>query len=163
MSECESFAPIAAADSRVLILGSMPGVRSLELQQYYGHLQNRFWPVVAQILGYAAVPAAYSDKKQMLLEHRIALWDVLGYCQREGSLDADITSEEPNDLGGFIGQHPQLTTICCNGGKAAATFRKYTRRLDLSELEIHYLPSTSPANARWRLPALVAVWQVIKK
>ena len=98
MSECQSFAPVAAADSRLLILGSMPGVRSLQLQQYYGHPQNRFWPLLALLLGYEKVPDAYAEKKQMLLDNRIALWDVLGYCQREGSLDSDITGEQPNDL-----------------------------------------------------------------
>ena len=73
-------------DSRLLILGSMPGIRSLQMQQYYGHPQNRFWPLVTMLLGYAEVPLDYADKKQMLLDNRIALWDVLGYCEREGSL-----------------------------------------------------------------------------
>lgn len=101
MSECQSFDPVADTDSRLLILGSMPGVRSLQMQQYYGHPQNRFWPLVTMLLGYAEVPFDYADKKQMLLDNRIALWDVLGYCEREGSLDSDITCEQPNDLAGF--------------------------------------------------------------
>ena len=161
MSECQSFAPVAAADSRLLILGSMPGVRSLQLQQYYGHPQNRFWPLLALLLSYTKVPDAYAEKKQMLLENRIALWDVLGYCQREGSLDSDITGEQPNDLAGFLKQHPQIHTICCNGGKAAAAFKKYTKQVDLQGITVHCLPSTSPANARWRLPMLLEAWQVI--
>lgn len=161
MSECQSFAPVAASDSRLLILGSMPGVRSLQLQQYYGHPQNRFWPLLAALLGYQEVPAAYADRKRMLIDNRIALWDVLGYCEREGSLDADITGERPNDLAGFLQRHPQIHTICCNGGKAAAAFKKYTRQLDLQGITVHCLPSTSPANARWRLPLLLEAWQVI--
>ena len=75
MSECQSFDPVADTDSRLLILGSMPGIRSLQMQQYYGHPQNRFWPLVTMLLGYAEVPLDYADKKQMLLDNRIALWD----------------------------------------------------------------------------------------
>lgn len=161
MSECQSFAPVAASDSRLLILGSMPGVRSLQLQQYYGHPQNRFWPLLAALLGYQEVPAVYADRKRMLIDNRIALWDVLGCCEREGSLDSDITGERPNDLAGFLQRHPQIHTICCNGGKAAASFKKYTRQLDLQGITVHCLPSTSPANARWRLPLLLEAWQVI--
>lgn len=161
MSECQSFAPVAAADSRLLILGSMPGVRSLQLQQYYGHPQNRFWPLLVLLLGYEKVPDAYAEKKQMLLDNRIALWDVLCYCQREGSLDSDITGEQPNDLAGFLEQHPQIHTICCNGGKAAAAFKKYTKQVDLQGITVHCLPSTSPANARWRLPMLLEAWKII--
>ena len=97
MSECQSFDPVADTDSRLLILGWMRGGRSLQMQQYYGHPQNRFWPLVTMLLGYAEVPFDYADKKQMLLDNRIALWDVLGYCEREGSLDSDITCEQPND------------------------------------------------------------------
>ncbi|MCD7875141.1 MAG: DNA-deoxyinosine glycosylase [Acidaminococcaceae bacterium] len=155
MSECQSFAPVAAADSRLLILGSMPGVHSLQLQQYYGHPQNRFWPLLTLLLGYEKVPDTYAEKKQMLLDNRIALWDVLDYCQREGSLDSDITGEQPNDLAGFLKQHPQIHTICCNGGKAAAAFKKYTKQVDLQGITVHCLPSTSPTNARWRLPMLL--------
>lgn len=97
----------------------------------------------------------------MLLDNRIALWDVLGYCEREGSLDSDITCEQPNDLAGFLQNHPQIHTICCNGGKAAAAFKKYTRQLDLQGITVHSLPSTSPANARWSLTKLLEAWQVI--
>ncbi|MCQ5184185.1 DNA-deoxyinosine glycosylase [Phascolarctobacterium faecium] len=159
MSECQSFDPVADTDSRLLILGSMPGVRSLQMQQYYGHPQNRFWPLVTMLLGYAEVPWDYADKKQMLLDNSIALWDVLGYCEREGSLDSDITCEQPNDLAGFLQNHPQIHTICCNGGKAAAAFKKYTRQLDLQRITVHFLPSTSPANARWSLTKLLEAWQ----
>ena len=161
MSECQSFDPVADTDSRLLILGSMPGVRSLQMQQYYGHPQNRFWPLLAALLGYQEVPAAFADRKRMLNANRIALWDVLGCCEREGSLDADFTGERPYDLAGFLQRHPQIHTICCNGGKAAAAFKKYTRQLDLQGITVHCLPSTSPANARWSLTKLLEAWQVI--
>lgn len=162
MSECQSFAPVAAKDSRLLILGSMPGVRSLQLGQYYGHPHNRFWPLMAQLLGYQAVPAGYQQKLQMLLANRIALWDVLGYCQREGSLDAAITGEQPNDLAGFLRQHPQLTVICAMAAKLPAALKKYSKTIDLSGITVYNLPSTSPANARWRLPQLAAAWQIVQ-
>lgn len=116
---------------------------------------------MTMLLGYAEVPLDYADKKQMLLDNRIALWDVLGYCEREGSLDSDITCEQPNDLAGFLQNHPQIHTICCNGGKTAAAFKKYTRQLDLQRITVHFLPSTSPANARWSLTKLLEAWQVI--
>ena len=161
MSECQSFDPVADTDSRLLILGSMPGVRSLQMQQYYGHPQNRFWPLVTMLLGYAEVPLDYADKKQMLLDNRIALWDVLGYCEREGSLDSDITCEQPNDLAGFCRIIRRYILSAVMAGKAAAAFKKYTRQLDLQRITVHFLPSTSPANARWSLTKLLEAWQVI--
>ena len=161
MSECQSFDPVADTDSRLLILGSMPGVRSLQMQQYYGHPQNRFWPLLAALLGYQEVPAAYADRKRMLIDNRIALWDVLGCCEREGSLDADITGERPNDLAGFLQRHPQIHTICCNGGKAAAAFKKYTRQAR-SAGDYCALPAVyQPGQCRWSLTKLLEAWQVI--
>lgn len=162
MSECKGFVPVAAADSRLLILGSMPGTRSLALRQYYGHPQNRFWPLIAQLLDYTDKPTEYEDKIQMLLSHKIALWDVLSYCRREGSLDSDIRSERPNDLAAFLKEHPQINIICCNGAKAAGIFKKYIQNFDLQDISVYYLPSTSPANARWRLPMLVEAWKIVR-
>ena len=89
MSECQSFDPVADIDSRLLILGSMPGVRSLQMQQYYGHPQNRFWKVLANVFQ-AEVPGTIEEKKAFLLEHRIAVWDVIGQCEITGSSDSSI-------------------------------------------------------------------------
>lgn len=133
------------------------------MQQYYGHPANRFWPLLTQLLGYQSVPATYEGKKQMLLDNHIALWDVIGSCQRQGSLDTAIKSEQPNDIEGFLKQHPNLRIICCNGKKAASVFKKYTKSIQLGSIKVCCLPSTSPANAGWRLPMLIQSWHPIKE
>lgn len=158
MSECRSFMPIADENSRILILGSMPGRKSLEMQQYYAHPQNRFWKMLAGIFN-IDVPADYNDKKLLLLKQHIALWDVLGYCQRSSSLDSDIKNEQPNDIAGLLQQHPQIRAVFCNGGKAGASFKKY-HAAGIS-IPVFYLHSTSPANARMRLPDLIDEWKII--
>lgn len=95
MSKCKSFAPIADEQSRILILGSMPGIKSLEQQEYYAHPQNRFWRLLALLLN-EDVPQNYAVKQALLHKHHLALWDTLGYCERDGSLDSSIKNEAPN-------------------------------------------------------------------
>ena len=119
MSECVSFAPLVDDECRVLILGSMPGRRSLDMQEYYGHPQNRFWRLLALLLK-EEMPLTYADKCALLLHHHIALWDTLGYCEREGSLDSDIKNEQPNAVCELLAAQPQIKAVFCNGGKAAA-------------------------------------------
>lgn len=133
MSTCKSFAPIVDEHSRILILGSMPGIKSLEQQEYYAHPQNRFWRLLALLLQ-EDVPQDYSAKQALLHKHHIALWDTLGYCEREGSLDSSIKNEAPNAVVELAGELPHLQAVVCNGGKAAAAFKKY-------------LPKTSRAGA----------------
>ena len=143
----------------MLILGSMPGVRSLELKQYYGHPQNRFWPLMAALLDYESAPEAYEEKLRMLTDHGIALWDVLGVCRRQGSLDSAITAEEVNPFPAFFARYPGIRKVCFNGGKARQAYRKHCGRLDLpASLAYAALPSTSPANARWRFDMLREAW-----
>lgn len=160
MSECESFAPLAADDSKILILGSMPGRKSLAMQEYYAHPQNRFWKLLAQLLG-EEVPQSYADKTAMLARHHIALWDTLAYCEREGSLDSDIKNEQPNDILRLLKEKKNIQAIFCNGGKAAAAFKKYFAKKLPCPVQVFYLHSTSPANARMRLADLAAEWQII--
>lgn len=160
MSECESFNPIIDNESKILILGSMPGRKSLDMQQYYAHPQNRFWKLFAQLLE-EKVPVDYATKKNMLLRHHIALWDTLAYCEREGSLDSDIKNEQPNAILPLLAEHEQLRAVFCNGGKAAAAFKKYFAKGLPEGVAVYYLHSTSPANARMKLDALAAEWQVI--
>ena len=160
MSECESFNPIIDNESKILILGSMPGRKSLELQQYYAHPQNRFWRLLAQLLE-EGVPQNYQEKQNMLLRQHIALWDTLAYCEREGSLDSDIKNEQPNAILPLLAEHKQLRAVFCNGGKAAAAFKKYFAKDLPAGVAVYYLHSTSPANARMSLEALAAEWQVI--
>ena len=160
MYACESFAPLVDDESKILILGSMPGVKSLTEQEYYAHPRNRFWQLLALLLG-EDNPADYVAKKAMLKKHRIALWDTLGYCERKGSLDSDIKGEVPNDICGLLEQYPHIQAVCCNGGKAAAACKKYFVKSMPRKLNIYYLPSTSPANARKNLAALAEEWRII--
>lgn len=160
MSQCRSFAPLADVNSKILILGSMPGVKSLREQEYYAHPQNRFWRLLALLLQEPA-PEGYAAKRAMLARHGVALWDTLGLCEREGSLDSDIKNETPNDVVGLLAAHPSISAVFCNGGKAGAAFKKYFARRIPPQVEVFYLPSTSPANARMDLPALAAAWRGI--
>lgn len=160
MYACTSFAPLVDSESKILILGSMPGVKSLTEQEYYAHPRNRFWQLLALLLG-EDNPADYVAKKAMLKKHRIALWDTLGYCERKGSLDSDIKGEVPNDICGLLGQYPHIQAVFCNGGKAAAACKKYFVKSLSRPVHIYYLPSTSPANARKNLAALEVEWRII--
>ena len=136
----------------------MPGVKSLEEQQYYAHPQNRFWPMMAYLLK-EELPTDYPAKLSMLLRHHIALWDSIGSCEREGSLDSAIRNEKGNDFSALLQGYPKIRTICFNGGKSAQTFKRYNKELmKRSDIAFHAMPSTSPANARWRLPMLEETW-----
>ena len=143
-----SFPPVIDKNCRILVLGSMPSVVSLERQQYYGHKQNYFWPMM-----YAIFDEPYSDdfeqKKQMLLRHQIALWDVLASCEREGSLDSQITDETPNDIRALLNEYPSVRYLLFNGGKAVQSFKKYFPDL-LEQIPWKQLPSTSPAHTMKR-------------
>lgn len=160
MSECVSFAPLVDDECRVLILGSMPGRRSLDMQEYYAHPQNRFWRLLALLLN-EEMPTNYNDKCALLLRHHIALWDTLGYCEREGSLDSDIKNEQPNAVCELLAVQPQIKAVFCNGGKAAAAFKRYFAKGLPREIDVYYFSSTSPANARKRLDDLVQEWQIL--
>ena len=157
---CVGFPPSVDESCRVLILGSMPSVRSLAAQQYYAHPQNRFWPLMTQLLtGQTEPPADYSARLHMLLAHHIALWDAIATCERQGSLDTAIHAVVGNDFTQFLAQYPQIRTILCNGTKSYQCFCRYNKSLlTRSDLTIRHMSSTSPANARWRLPMLVEAW-----
>ena len=151
-----SFPPIANPDAEVLILGSLPGERSLELQEYYGHAQNKFWKLIAGVFGHE-LPLNYEEKLQLLNRSHIALWDVVHSAHRIGSLDTAILNEIPNDLETFIDIHPKLKIIAFNGRKAEALFNKYFKKRD--GIDYVLLPSSSPANARVGLEKMVEVWR----
>lgn len=122
-----SFAPIAAPDAHTLILGSMPGIASLEAGQYYAHPRNAFWPIMGALYGaWPGLP--YAERVEQLKVSGVAVWDVLQSCVREGSLDADIREEVPNDFTEFFARHQNIRRIGLNGGKAAASFRKHAAR-----------------------------------
>ncbi len=151
-----SFAPITASDARILILGSLPGDRSLELQQYYGHAQNRFWKILAAIFK-TDVPATYEEKVQLLADNKVALWDVAHNAIRHGSLDSAIRDVEPNDIDRLLETHPEIRTIAFNGQKAEAMFNKFFNRRE--GIKYVTLPSSSPANAGRNLTSLIDEWQ----
>lgn len=156
-----SFPPIAAPDAETLILGSMPGDASLAAGRYYAHPHNAFWPIMAGLLGFSA-DDAYADRVAALLDARIALWDVLGTCSRQGSLDAriDRASEVANDFAAFFGTHPHIVRVCFNGAKAETAFRRHVRlALDGRTLSFVRLPSTSPAHAALGFKAKLAAWR----
>lgn len=158
---CTGFAPSIDANCTHLILGSMPSIASLGAQQYYAHPQNRFWPLMTRILEQTTPPIIYEERLAMLLRHHIALWDSIASCERPGSLDADIKNEQGNDFTALLAQYPHIHTICFNGGKSFQCFKKYNKELlSRQDLHFHKLPSTSPANARWKMERLEEAWKV---
>ena len=159
-SYCVGFRPSIDENCTHLILGSMPSVASLGAQEYYAHPQNRFWPLMARILEQRTAPADYGERLNMLLRHHIALWDSIATCERPGSLDADIKNEQGNDFSALLAHYPHIHTICFNGGKSFQCFKKYNKEL-LSRQDLHFyqLPSTSPANARWKMEMLEEAWK----
>ena len=161
MNNCKSFSPLADENSKVLILGSMPGIKSLEEQQYYAHPQNRFWKVMGYICNEPGLHEFnYESKLRVLLKNNIALWDTIKSCKREGSLDSDIQNETPNDIRGLLKKYPDITKICLNGNKSYSAFKKYFPNL-LDKYNCHKMPSTSPANARYSLDRLIKEWEKI--
>lgn len=159
-----SFPPIAAPDARVLILGSMPGVASLEAQRYYAHPRNAFWRIVGELYGFEpSLP--YEARCERLRAAGVAVWDVLKSCRREGSLDSAIErdSEEANDFAGFLANHRQVGLIAFNGRKAETAFRRHVvPALDgptRERLGLVLLPSTSPAHAGVAYEEKLAAWR----
>ncbi len=147
----EGFPAIAAADARVLILGSLPGTLSLERQQYYAKPQNQFWTIMGELVG-ASPELPYGDRLRRLTEHRIALWDVCHSAIRPGALDAAIlpASVVANDFAAFLQAHPAIALVCFNGAKAAKLYiAKVLSGLPAEQQAIprQLLPSTSPAHA----------------
>jgi len=137
------FDPVEAPDARLLILGTMPSVESLRQSFYYAHPRNAFWPAVSCILG-EPLPGTTEEKKQMLIRHRVALWDVACTCVRPGSLDSDIRDVQPNDFSAFFGRCPGIEKILFNGATAQKLYMKLVRILPLG-CKWEKMPSTSPA------------------
>ena len=163
MKLSQGFAPVASPDAHILILGSMPGVASLEAGQYYAFKHNAFWKIMGDL--FAAGPElAYQARLQKLGTNHIALWDVIGACHRPGSLDSAISEDglTTNDFIGFFKQHPHITHIYFNGQKAAALFKKKVTPGLKTQYDYHTLPSTSPAHAAKTYTAKLKAWSVIR-
>jgi len=150
-------APVFDKDSRVLILGSFPSVKSREEGFFYGHPQNRFWKVTASVFG-EDVPKTIDEKKSFLLRNHIALWDVIGSCEIDGSSDSSIRNVSVNDIK-MILETADIQAIYLNGKKAFQLYQKHM--LPVTGREGICLPSTSPANAAWQMDRLVREWSVI--
>ena len=149
--------PVYDANSRVLILGSFPSVKSREAQFFYGHPQNRFWRVLSAVFGEAAGETA-AEKTAFLLRHRVALWDVIGACEIEGSADSSIKNAVPTDLSAIL-DAGRVTRVFTNGKTADRLYRQF--QLPQTGIEAVCLPSTSPANAQWSFARLCGAWQVV--
>lgn len=165
MNSVRSFPPLADTQARLLILGSMPGTASLQMQQYYAHPRNAFWPIMQALFGIdTALP--YEQRCRLLNGKGIAVWDVLKSCTRPGSLDADIDAESmmPNDFAGFLAAHAGVRAICFNGTLAERTYRRRVLPYlpaPASRLPLRRLPSTSPANASYSFERKLALWRVV--
>ena len=157
MTRSAGFPPVARPDARVLILGSLPGDRSIAEQQYYAHPRNAFWKIMADLF---AIEGDYAERCELLCEHGIALWDVLHSSIRPGSLDAAIRldSARPNDFGAFFGQHPGIRLIGFNGRKAQQMFSRFVSDSPRGVSEV-LLPSTSPAYASLSFSAKLTAWR----
>lgn len=144
----KSFEPIVDKDCRILILGSMPSVKSLEKHQYYGNKQNHFWKIIYELFN-EEFDDDYERRKTFLLKHHVAVWDVLKSCDRKGSSDSKIVNPVPNDFDAFFRQYPNIKSVFFNGSKAEELFKKMVEaELNIrKDILFHRLPSTSPANA----------------
>jgi TDG/mug DNA glycosylase family protein len=140
-----SFGPIADSKCRILVLGSIPGGESLRKGQYYGHGRNGFWHVIYALFG-EAYEQDYEKRTEFLLEHNIALWDVVKSCEREGSLDSHIKDPVINDFTGFFKEHPNIKHVFFNGQKAYGLFKRNIG-FDFKGVSFTYFKSTSPAHA----------------
>lgn len=152
-----TFEPVYNAESKVLILGSFPSVKSREQNFYYGHPQNRFWRVIAELTGWQ-VPETVQEKRRMLLKNRIAIWDVIASCDIIGSSDSSIKNVVVNDFASVL-HASAIQTVYANGAKAYDLYRKYAP--EPLRHDIIKLPSTSPANAAWSLERLCGAWEKI--
>ena len=152
-----SFDPVYDFNAKVLILGSYPSPASWANGFYYGHPQNRFWNLMSQLLR-CEPPITIPEKKQMLLSHQIALWDVLKSCETKGAADSSIKNPEPNDIVSLL-RHSKVQTIFTNGSVATKLYRSFCgRQITIPQVP---LPSTSPANAKFRMDDLMVHWKQI--
>ena len=153
------FAPVYDKDSKILILGSFPSVKSREVNFFYGHPQNRFWKVVSCLLS-EEKPESVDEKKAFLLRNRIALWDSIASCEIENSADSTIEKVKPNDIS-IILKNADIKEIFCNGQTSWKYYHKYIE--PTVNIKATALPSTSPANAAWSFDRLCQAWEIIKK
>jgi len=166
VSLLEGFPPVAAPTAHTLILGSMPGVASLQQQQYYAHPRNAFWRIIEALFDVAA-DSPYQQRTEGIVRSEMALWDVMKHCRRDGSLDANIEAGSivANDFAAFFQQHPRIERVFFNGAKAE---QEYLRRVlpalpaAMQTIGVQRLPSTSPANAGMSFEQKLVQWSVLR-
>ena len=149
------FPPLYDEESKILILGSFPSVKSREMKFFYGHPQNRFWKVIASVFD-EKIPESIEEKKELILRNHLALWDVIAECEITGSSDASIKNAKANDLSGILNNAP-IRKIIVNGKMAEKLYIRYIE--PVTGIKAVVLPSTSPANAAWSLERLVDAWR----
>ncbi|MFV0148178.1 DNA-deoxyinosine glycosylase [Empedobacter falsenii] len=152
----QSFAAITSEQPKTLILGSLPGDLSLEVNQYYGHPRNRFWKILFEIFNHE-FSDDYEIRKQLILAHHLALWDVAHSADRKGSMDVDMKNEIPNKIEDLLIKYPTIDKIIFNGKKAYQLFWKYFEKKTF--IEYISVPSTSPANAQFSYERLIEIWK----
>lgn len=154
MHQIHPIPPVVNSGCHTLILGSFPSVKSRENAFYYGHRQNRFWPLMAAVLG-EEIPLTTPDKQAMLLRHGLALWDVIASCEIIGSSDASVRNAIPVEIAQIMNA-ACIERVICNGALAGKLYKRYL--LPITGVEAVVLPSTSPANAAWSLERLICAW-----
>lgn len=152
----KAFEPIVEHNSKILILGTMPGEKSLEVQEYYGNRGNQFWRLLFTLFN-KELSHVYNDKLNLLVNNHVALWDVLQYCEREGSLDSNIKNEVPNNFDAFYKTYPQIKYVFFSSKNAAAYYDRYVGRK--KDIKYDVLPSPSGANATKTFTQKLEIWQ----
>jgi len=160
MTQVQSFDPVIGHQPRILILGSMPGVASLDAVQYYAHPRNAFWPIMAELFSIDA-SADYAQRIAQISKKPVVLWDTLKSCYRPGSLDSAITrdSVEANEIPALLEEHPGIRAVACNGATSANYFRKLVLPQISLSIELLKMPSTSPANAGMTFAQKLDAWR----
>jgi hypoxanthine-DNA glycosylase len=153
----QGLGPVTGPATRLLVLGSFPGMASLAAGQYYAHPRNQFWPLLSAVWGVDLVAMPYPERLQEMTARGLGLWDVYAHCRREGSLDSAIRDAQHNDLAGLQRRLPRLSGIAHNGAESARSMR-ITEALGVP---VARLPSTSPANASWRFERKLAAWREV--
>ena len=154
MCVLKGFEPIIGSDPKIMILGSMPSVKSLQQVEYYAHKSNRFWLIMQAI--YQMPIDDYKQKQAIILHNHLLLWDVIAYCHRKGSLDSNIKDVVVNDIESLIKQYPSIQLIICNGKKSYELYQKHFKHLPLPCI---CLPSTSSANRSIKETTLFDIWE----
>ncbi|NJO90044.1 MAG: DNA-deoxyinosine glycosylase [Chloroflexia bacterium] len=155
-----SFDAIIPENAKILILGTMPGIKSLEEHEYYAHDRNAFWPMMFAIFN-NDFSIDYKTRISLLKNKKIALWDTLKLCYREGSLDSNIKNAEPNEIIGFLERNQTIKHVLFNGKGAEKYYEKFHDRIP--GINYYSMPSTSPANARFKFEDKLNAWQIIKE